>query len=439
MHQLLKRVQKFKSFNISMLGKFTSSLEPVTIVGGGFAGLSLAFRLATLDKKVVLHERSERFGGLICTDQLSRGKSEAAANSLLVNAAVKDFCDELELPLLPLAKDAKSRFILRSGKLCRFPLTFPETLQTIWYGTTTISLEEELTLKEWATKFVGRAALDYLVDPGVSGIFASPPAALSAKLVSPALLIPKGQSLAGKILRGLWAKQRPQFRPYMAIPQGGMQTLIEALVGKLQAHPNVTLHLNSHLEDLTTDENVALCVPAYQAAKLLAPICSTSAETLNAIEYAPLVSATMVGPKSCFASVPKGTGVLMPSCENRRVLGILFCSSSFPSLAADQDTVILRIFMGGMRNPEVLQESKEELIDRASYELRELFGFQQSEGVEWQIYPWKRAIPVYSSLLENAWNRIPWVKRPGNVLFTNYTGQVSLRGMIERLNSDLFL
>lgn len=421
-----------------MLGKFTPSTEPVTIIGGGFAGLSLAFRLAALDNKVTLYEKSDRFGGLICTEQLSLGKSEAAANSLLVNAAVKHFCDELGIPLVPLTKEAKARFILRNGRLCRFPLTFGETLQTIWHSTTSVSHEEELNLEDWATKFVGRAALDYLIDPGVTGIYASPPKVLSAKLVSPALVIPKGQTLTGKILRSLWTKNRQSFRPYMAIPQGGMQTLIEALVGKLQEHPNVTLHLNSNLKYLPSSKNTALCVPAKQAAQLLYPICSKSAEALDSIEYAPLISLTMLAPSSCFGVIPQGTGVLMPSREKRRVLGILFCSSSFPSLAEDQDTVILRIFLGGLGNPELLGESQDELIARASSELGELFGFRQPEKAQWRIYPWKRAIPVYSSALGATWKNIPWVNQPGNVLFTNYTGQVSLRGMIERLDSTLF-
>ncbi|MEK6580668.1 MAG: hypothetical protein AABZ55_15700 [Bdellovibrionota bacterium] len=46
-----------------------------------------------------------------------------------------------------------------------------------------------------------------------------------------------------------------------------------------------------------------------------------------------------------------------------------------------------------------------------------------------------RAIPVYGAYLEDVWAtaKASWCSTPGHVLFGNYTGQVSIRGMIETL------
>jgi NADH dehydrogenase FAD-containing subunit len=49
------------------------------------------------------------------------------------------------------------------------------------------------------------------------------------------------------------------------------------------------------------------------------------------------------------------------------------------------------------------------------------------------ISRWRRAIPQYSVTLPAVWQtaRETWCAEPGRILFGNYTGQVSLRGMIE--------
>ena len=53
--------------------------------------------------------------------------------------------------------------------------------------------------------------------------------------------------------------------------------------------------------------------------------------------------------------------------------------------------------------------------------------------MELVINRWRRAIPQYSTALPNVWRtaRETWCAEPGRILFGNYTGQVSLRGMIE--------
>jgi hypothetical protein len=47
------------------------------------------------------------------------------------------------------------------------------------------------------------------------------------------------------------------------------------------------------------------------------------------------------------------------------------------------------------------------------------------------------ALPLYSAELVRAWLglRQSWCAKPGRILFGNYTGQLSIRGMIESMSS----
>ena len=66
-----------------------------------------------------------------------------------------------------------------------------------------------------------------------------------------------------------------------------------------------------------------------------------------------------------------------------------------------------------------------------------LFGLKHSAPLELTIHRWPRAIPRYDARLENAWTeaRRGWCSQPGRVIFGNYSGQVSLRGMIEAVGT----
>jgi hypothetical protein len=49
------------------------------------------------------------------------------------------------------------------------------------------------------------------------------------------------------------------------------------------------------------------------------------------------------------------------------------------------------------------------------------------------IHRWPSALPQYGTDLPDVWQtaREGWCGQPGQLLFGNYTGQISLRGMIE--------
>jgi protoporphyrinogen/coproporphyrinogen III oxidase len=426
-----------------MLGRFTNSKKPIVIVGGGFAGLVLAWRLTSLGREVELFEESSQFGGMLVTKKLTYGLSEQAANSLLVNEAVKNLTDSLKVELVKLDKSAKARYIVRNGKLRRFPLNFIETLNLLYRITTIKSKGCYETVADWAEDFLGDSALKFLVDPALTGIYAAKPEILSLPAVFPTLQIPSGKTLLRHLLGRKRSSQNPSF---MAIPEGGMQTLVDSLIAWLRSSGKAQLYLNKGREKLPTADNLAVCLPAYRAAVLLESECSTSAKILKDIVYSPLTSITLVVKNEFFKTVPLGTGCLFPACEEHKVLGVLFCSSSFKSVTFNPDYSVLRVMVGGVRDPETIKLGSQELLERAFCELNQLFKFKltikelinialtpSDSRVEADITHWPKAIPIYSPQMWRSLQDIKWTKGLGSILFSNYTGKVSLRGMVEQV------
>ncbi|HZM98224.1 MAG TPA: hypothetical protein VFB70_02470, partial [Pyrinomonadaceae bacterium] len=78
-----------------------------------------------------------------------------------------------------------------------------------------------------------------------------------------------------------------------------------------------------------------------------------------------------------------------------------------------------------------LTATDEEIEAAIASELNILLGIQEILSVV--IHRWPAALPQYGSDLPAVWQcaRDTWCTTPGRMLFGNYTGQISLRGMIE--------
>ena len=123
----------------------------------------------------------------------------------------------------------------------------------------------------------------------------------------------------------------------------------------------------------------------------------------------------------------------MPAREGRRSLGILFTSSSFQGRVTDDGRYVsFAVLLGGASHPEWVAASDAKIERAVGEELAGLLGVGEAP-LRLVISRWPRAIPQYSVELPEIWQRAreTWCAAPGRVLFGNYTGQVSLRGMIE--------
>lgn len=179
--------------------------------------------------------------------------------------------------------------------------------------------------------------------------------------------------------------------------------------------------------------NVIITTPAYAAASLLESESPTLSRKLRTVQYTPLVTVTAFVALEALKRPVRGIGVLVPACEKRQCLGILFNSSSFGGRAFDESRCAsFTVLLGGSAQPRWATASDEEIRQAVRDELETLLGIQ-GEPLELVITRWPRAIPQYSVELATLWQhaRETWCATPGHILFGNYTGQVSLHGMIE--------
>jgi len=419
-----------------MIGTLDRSVQKATVIGGGIAGLLAAFRLERAGYEVVLYEASDRLGGLVRTIRTPYGIAEAAMHSTLVSPPVRELFHELEVELLPVRKDARARFIWRKGKLRRMPLGLRELAQAFlraYFVLPTRGMDpQSLTLEEWAKRHLGQAALDYGLTPFVRGIYASRPSEIGVAAAFPALLPKPGHSLLSQILRS--SRQRTGPRPpkkLMMTARDGMDSFTQALESRLRKSGRVKIHIGAPISQLPDTPNLIIATPADVAAKLIVSSDPVLATAIAGIEYAPLISITAFVRKSARDS--KGVGVLVPEVErDRRCLGILFNSSSFDGRTADNDKhSSYTVMIGGTSQRDLVGLGDAELSEIVCEELRAMLGVDSPVHLE--INRWLRAIPVYSPSLPRIWTQAGqgWCARPGRILFGNWTGQVSLRGMIE--------
>ena len=186
-----------------MLGSLNKAKREVTIVGAGIAGMLAAYNLDKQGYEVTLLESKERAGGLIQTRRTEYGIAETAAHSLLAAPAVRELCRELGVELLDVRKDSRARFIVRDGKLRKFPLNFTEVAGIVRRAAFARAENhvDAQTLDAWGRRHLGDAALQYLLTPFVRGIYGVQPNELGVAASFPSLLIEPGHTLLGTMLR----------------------------------------------------------------------------------------------------------------------------------------------------------------------------------------------------------------------------------------------
>lgn len=473
-----------------MLGKLNLNFKQVTVVGGGFSGLVAAYFLDRSGYEVTLFEAQARVGGIIRTEATPWGIAEMAAHSVLGSAAVQEFFNDLGVEWVPVQN--RARFILREGHLSRFPLRVSEALEALYrvgfvrartrttegataplgwvdqsplLGKTPLAESGQITLAQWGAQHFGKAFNQYLLGPMLKGIYATSLNEISVEAAFPRWIVPAGHSLLGWQLRKRYSpsfftqsvqthregggtlrlplhllrKKYPRVKTRMLAPRQGMGSVIEALERVLKQRLGERFKIGQRIESLPHGENLVLAVPAEAAASLLCQADPELSEHLKGIAYTPLMSVTVFVKKSSLVRVPKGVGALMSDGEDTECLGILFNSSSFQDRVLDpQQIVSLSVFMGGSRNPQILDAPDSEIHTRVERELRKRFGLKEAP-LDFRISRQKRAIPQYNPHLMKTWAvaQKGWCSHPGQILFGNYTGQVSLRGMIETWRNGL--
>jgi oxygen-dependent protoporphyrinogen oxidase len=139
---------------------------------------------------------------------------------------------------------------------------------------------------------------------------------------------------------------------------------------------------------------VILAIPTFAAADLLTTISPEAAVQLRTIEYASVASITLHYPANAVA-IPAGSGMLVPSSENKHLSACTWFSHKWPHLSGDQQNFIARGFIGRAGRSAVLERTDEELIELVHSELSEAV----SINARWtaaRVVRWNRSLPQYA-------------------------------------------
>jgi oxygen-dependent protoporphyrinogen oxidase len=176
---------------------------------------------------------------------------------------------------------------------------------------------------------------------------------------------------------------------------------------------------------------VVLAVSAIEAARLLEPLAPEATRIISGIECASLVVLN-IGFKATDVGHPmQGYGFLVPHDEpDFPLLGVLWADSVFPQHAPVGHRLI-RVFVGGSRDPNAADRSDEELLDNATASLRNLLDIK-GRPILADVCRYPKAIPQYHVGHVEKIDRLQAVvaDRPGLHLIGNYLRGISVNEAI---------
>jgi oxygen-dependent protoporphyrinogen oxidase len=139
---------------------------------------------------------------------------------------------------------------------------------------------------------------------------------------------------------------------------------------------------------------VVLAVPAFAAAGLLAPRFPRLGSLLAEIPYAGISVACLIYDRDQVQHPLDGFGFLVPRGQGLRMLGCLWSGSIFPSHVPG-DKVLLRVMLGGARDPEGALLNEAKTVELAHQELIRTLGRIEGRPREVRLYRHPRGIPQY--------------------------------------------
>ncbi len=407
----------------------------VIVCGAGLTGLTTAWHLRQAGIDVTLVEATDDVGGVMRSTRRDGYLVEHGPNSCMLTAPLAALVDALELtPLLRVAApQAQRRYIVRDGRPLVVPASPPAMLRSPLFGTMaklrvlaepfisrrTTSTDESVA--SFVRRRLGSEPLSWAVDPFVSGVYAGDPEQLSVRHAFPRLAalerehgsLIRGMLAAARSRRGAGAMSGPaSARATMVSFADGMATLPRSLADSV-GHANIlrrtgVVAISSPVRDraqvvvehdgarltLTADAVIST-LPLHALSQLdLGRAAHAAVARLATVPYPPVSSLALGFRRADVSHALDGFGVLVPSAERKRILGVLFSSTLFEHRAPD-DSVLLTCFMGGARQPEIGRMGTAELLTLVQPELASILGVTGAPTFV-QHTVWPHAIPQYN-------------------------------------------
>jgi protoporphyrinogen/coproporphyrinogen III oxidase len=412
----------------------------VAIVGGGISGLSAAYALEKerakgLQVEYQLFESSNRLGGACYSEIVDGCVIEAGPDSFISEKPwAAALCRELGMgdQLIGSNDDDRKTWILSRGRLIPLPdgLMFlvptkilPTAFSPLFSWGTKLRMAREWmhpprpvhgdeTVAAFVERHFGREMVDRLADPMLSGIYGGDTDQLSVRATLSRFVdmeekygsLSRAMLVANKKMKAAM-KDKPK-PPLFTSLKNGMQQMVDALAARLTPE---WIQFNTavaaiekrgdeyflKLSDGTsgTFDAVILATPANIAGNLVANIDNDLSADLTSVPYSSSATVILVYDIADMKALPGGHGFLVPRSEGKRMRACTFVHNKFPH-RAPPDKGVLRCFLGGANDAEILQLSDDEILGIVRRELREIIRLDAQPKIV-RIYRWRGAMAQY--------------------------------------------
>jgi len=318
------------------------------------------------------------------------------------------------------------------------------------------------SVASFVKRHFGEAMLENIADPLLAGVYGGDSAALSVRSVLPRFWEMERQR--GSLTRATLAAMRKRRAAQNAAPngnsggtgiapagsqplfmtlKGGLQQLTERLAAQVERYRVFMRHRVLALEFASGGpggpadscsrrfliagegarvfeaDAVILAVPAFQAGGLLPSLDHRLSELLEGIPYSSSMTVSLAFDERARAALPPGFGFLVPRKERRRMLACTFVHAKFDH-RAPEGKAMLRCFLGGARDPHVLEMDDDEVVALVRQELKEIMNFT-AQPLFFRVHRWAASMAQYSvghagrlSAIEERLQSLPGLYLAGN-------------------------
>ena len=430
--------------------------QDVVIIGGGISGLTSAYQLKKNNISFTLLESSSRLGGAIETVIRENFIYEKGPNTfLLSDKRILNLFNELNLEIQDASPKSNNRYVFKDKKRVKVPMSILSFLSTSLFSIKTKfkiifeflnyrkSLSHEESVSEFITRRFNKQLLEYAVNPFIAGTYAGEPDKLSVKHSFPMLY--NFENEKGSIIKGVLSNKKSKFqlnRRSISF-KNGLNDLIIKICEILKQHIktqsrviniskknnlfSISYSCNEEIKTISTKK--IICTIPTHALKTIKFNNKNNHyfDKLSHIYYPPILSATIALEKDKISRKFEGFGILIPKIENMNILGVLYISSIFQN-RAPKDSVLLTIFIGGSRQPELVNLNDEKILKLIKNDFTKIFNIDvRPLFIDKKI--WEKSIPQYNLGYDNFINCIKdfELKNSGFHFTGNFLNGISLQ------------
>ena len=421
----------------------TNTKKTIAIIGGGIAGLSATY---FLQKKIeergepvnfYLMEKENRLGGSILTERQDGFIIEGGPDCFLSEKPETiALCHKLGIQdqLIKTNEHVRRIFIFSQGKLREIPEGFMLLAPTNFssfiknplitpLGKLRMAMDliipakksdAEESLAQFVMRRLGKEVLQKIAEPLVAGVHASDPETMSLKSTFPRLIELEKQHrslIIGMIQRRkrfLKKKRTYKYTMFMTLKEG-LATLPKTLASSL--NPTVLLTGNQVIGitkdpgasgsflvlangDVLKVVSVVCATPAFVTADLLKNIDPVLSSDLSSIQYVSTATVSLAYARKDISYPMNGFGFVIPRIEDRKIMASTWTSVKFAHRAPN-DKLLIRCFVGGVKNEHLTRVGEKELTAIVREELRDIMGIT-AEPLFAKVFRWEKSMPQYT-------------------------------------------